>query len=146
MTQVNWDIAVNKKVTCSNGREGCCVNGKGKKGLKKAIGLFFGLLVSALPVIGFVGIRHSADVYSGKRSVIVDDGGVKSIVEAPKEILFVVELPGPEHSLLPGMRVVHAYGKREKDRQEVEIGDSVTCAFPERDTNQKGYVVWFEED
>ena len=142
MTQVNWDIAVNKKVTYTNDQEGCCVNGKSKKGLKKAIGLFFGLLVLALPIIGPIGIRYSADVYSGKRSVIVDDCVVKSIVEAPKEILFVVELPGSEHSLLPGMRVVHAYGKREKDLQEVEIGDVVTCAFPERDTSRKGYVVW----
>ena len=93
-----------------------------------------------------MGIRYGADVYSKKRSVIVDDCVVKSVIEAPKEILFVVELPGPEQSLLPGMRVVHAYGKREKDQQEVEIGDAVTCAFPERDTSRKGYVVWFGED
>ncbi|MDE5825275.1 MAG: hypothetical protein K2N44_13120 [Lachnospiraceae bacterium] len=118
------------------------MNGKNKKGLKKAIGLFFGLLVLVLPIIGPIGIRYCADVYSKKRSVIVDDCVVKSIVEAPKEILFVVELPGPEHSLLPEMRVVHAYGKREKDQQEVEIGDAVTCAFPERNTSRKGYVVW----
>ena len=146
VTQVNWAIVVNKKVIYTTDSEGCCVNGKGKKGLKKAIGLFFALLVLALPVIGVMGIRYGADVYSKKRSVIVDDCVVKSIIEAPKEILFVVELPGPEYSLLPGMRVVHAYGKREKDQRKVEIGDAVTCAFPERDTSRKGYVVWFDED
>ena len=142
MTQVNWDIAVNKKVTYTTDWEGCRVKGKERKRLKKAIGLFFGLLVSALPIICIMGIRYSADVYSKKRSVILDDCVIKSVVEAPKEILFVVELPGQEYSFLPEMRVVHAYGKREKDQQEVEIGDAVTCAFPERDTSRKGYVVW----
>lgn len=116
--------------------------GNGRKRLKQAIGLFLGLLFIFSPLIGFMGIRYSADVYSRKRSVIVDDCVVKAVVEAPKEILFAVELPDQRYSFWPDMRVVHAYGKWEKDRQEVEIGDTVTCAFPDRNTGNKGYVVW----
>lgn len=118
------------------------MSGNKRKRFKKAVGLFFALFVYAFPIICFVGIKYGADVYSGKRSVIVEDCVVKTIVEAPREILFAVELPGQEDSSLPKMCVVHAYGKREKDRQEVAIGDTVTCAFPDRDTRQKGFVVW----
>lgn len=116
--------------------------GNGRKRLKQAIGLFLGLLFIFSPLIGFMGIKYSADVYSRKRSMIVDDCVVKAVVEAPKEILFAVELPDQWYSFWPEMRVVHAYGRWEKDRQEVAIGDTVTCAFPDRNTGIKGYVVW----
>lgn len=115
---------------------------KRRKRLKQAIGLFFALFVVFLPLIGFIGIRYGADVYSTKRSVIVDDCVVKAVVEAPKEILFAVELPGQWYSSWPEMRVVHAYGKWEKEQQVVEIGNTVTCAFPDQNTCIKGYVVW----
>lgn len=141
-TRGNWDIAANRKAIYTTDREGYFVKENERKRLKRVIGLFFGLLVCFLPVIGVMGIRYGADAYSKKRSVTVDDCVVKSVVEASGEILFAVELPGQEPSSLPEMRVVYAYKTREKNQRETAVGDTVICSFPERNTGLKGYVVW----
>lgn len=111
---------------------------------KQTMGLFIALLVCSLPVMGVIGIRYGANTYSMRHSITVEGCVVKSVVEAPGETLLVVELPGQEYSFWPQMCVVRAYGTRERDRQEVETGDMVTCAFPDQDTRQKGFVVWEE--
>lgn len=39
------------------------------------------------------------------------------------------------------MHIVHAYGKWEVGRHGVAVGDIVTYAFPEQNTQNKGFVV-----
>lgn len=117
---------------------------KGHKSRKKIVGLIAAIFVVTLPYCSVMGIRHGADAYARKRSVVINDCIVKSVVEAPREILLVVEFPMVQDNLVIGgqMHIVRAYGKWETNRHKVAAGDIVTCAFPGRDTRNKGFVVW----
>lgn len=114
---------------------------KVRAALIKIIGVLAALLLITLPITGIMGVRYGADYYGKKRAAIVDNCVVMSVVESPKETLLVVRLPQTFDNPMPdwSLRVVRAYGKREKDKPDIEEGDTVVCGFPEK---KKGFVVW----
>ncbi|MDE7477552.1 MAG: hypothetical protein K2M91_06340 [Lachnospiraceae bacterium] len=108
----------------------------------KIVGFMSALIFATIPFWGSMSIRYGVDQYAKKRAIIVDNCVIKSIVEAPKETLFVVEFSQTENTSVSDLHIVHAYGKWEKDKQKAAVGDMITCSFPERDTSRKGYAVW----
>lgn len=146
-TSRDWDIVIGERVIY-HGDTPCCevcgMKEKGQKTWKKVVGLTVAILVVTLPFWSVMGIRYGAGVYSEKRSFIVNDCVVKSVVEAPRETLLVVEFPVVQNNLVIGgqLHIVRAYGRWETGKHKVAAGDIVTCAFPERNTTNKGFVVW----
>ena len=143
----NWDTVIGGRAIYQGDVPFCEVRDmkeKGQKIWKKIVGLIVATLVVLLPYWSVMGIRYGADVHSRKRSVVINDCVVKAVVESSGETLLVVEFPMVQDDLVIGgqMHIVRAYGKWEIGKQEVTVGDIVTCAFPERDTRKKGFVVW----
>lgn len=146
-TSRDWDTVTGERAIYQGDVpicEVCDMKEKEHKSRKKIAGLIAAIFVVTLPCWSVMGIRHGADAYAGKRSVVISDCIVKSVVEAPGEVLLVVEFPMVQDNLVIGgqMHIVRAYGKWETNKHKVAAGDTVTCAFPERDTRNKGFVVW----